>query len=70
MKVCNIATVTAISTLVGTWIVVSECIQGLQDGWQKPWAIVYVIHTQPNYHTWRLLVIRVYTQEGEIKEIF
>jgi drug/metabolite transporter (DMT)-like permease len=30
--------------LCTTWVLMSEYIQGMQDGWQKPWFILYVIH--------------------------
>lgn len=28
-----------------TWVLMSEFIQGMQEGWQKPWFILYVIHS-------------------------
>ena len=31
--------------IVTTWVLMAELIQGLQDGWQKPWFIMYVIHS-------------------------
>ena len=30
--------------LCSTWVLMSEFIQGMQEGWQKPWFILYVIH--------------------------
>lgn len=31
--------------LCATWVMMSEFIQGMQEGWQKPWFILYVIHS-------------------------
>lgn len=31
--------------IVGTWVSMAELIQGLQDGWSKPFFITYVIHS-------------------------
>jgi len=28
-----------------TWVLMSEFIQGMQEGWEKPWFILYVIHS-------------------------
>ena len=39
-----------VATLVGTWVALSELLQGLQVGWSKPWFILYAIHG-PGYAT-------------------
>lgn len=37
--------VLTIATMCGSWVAMSELIQGLQDGWEKPWAVTWVIHS-------------------------
>jgi drug/metabolite transporter (DMT)-like permease len=34
-----------LSLLVSTWVAMGFLLQGLQDGWERPWALTYAIHS-------------------------
>ena len=40
-----LGSVVPLSLLVTTWVVMGFLLQGLQDGWERPWALTYSIHS-------------------------
>jgi drug/metabolite transporter (DMT)-like permease len=40
-----VAVAICIGLIVSAWVAMSLLLQGLQDGWQKPWFILYTIHS-------------------------
>lgn len=43
--VAALPAVVTVVLLCVTWVLMGEFIQGLQDGWRKPWFVTYVVHS-------------------------